>query len=85
MIEVNATLDHLLMGLLHAYKLRDLPVDVAVVNSEELAITFVLSLSQRFLYRRRIAAFGRELGRYVRGLYTIKIRTERNLAWLTLI
>jgi hypothetical protein len=85
MIEVSATLDHLLLGLLHAYKLRNIPVDVDDSEDGFLTVTFLVSLPQHLRYRRRIRGFGEELKKYVQHLYVVDVKTKRNQTWLTLI
>lgn len=85
MIEVSATLDHLVMGLLSAYKLRNVPVDVEMPDDGILAVTFLVSKAQRWLYRRRIEAFGCELKKYLSNLYIVDIQTKQNQTWLSLI
>jgi len=85
LIEISANLDHLLLGLLSAYKLRKLPVDVDTTREGHLAITFVLSATQLVLYHRRIRAFGRELSKYLIDLYTIDVRTQKAHSWQTIL
>jgi len=81
MIEIKASIGQILNGLLAAHALRDLLIDVSMPAHNHLAVTFLLSRTQRWRYQRRIRAFAHELKVYLSGPYTVDVRAERAVTW----